>query len=86
MQLGHRNRARRHFKLPRITLGDIREDELIRNYRFPSEVIQNFVLGYVAAGYGNTTARSHAIPAETEVNIFGILISALFDIKSVFRK
>ena len=52
----------------RVELAQVRDYDL-QNYRFPRPVIAQLVAGLAKSEFSNSTDRSKAIPAETQVNI-----------------
>ncbi len=52
----------------RVELAQVRDYDL-QNYRFPRPVIEQLVAGFENSEFSNTTDRSKAIPAETQVNM-----------------
>lgn len=64
--VAHNRRRRRNFKIPRLMMADLPDEEYMRKYRFPRATVEGFVADYRQI-YGNETARSHAVPPETEV-------------------
>ena len=57
----------RHFLEPVDYLERLDDGELIQRFQLPSGMIEQLTREYVAAGYGNETTRSHAIPETIQV-------------------
>ena len=67
----HFLRRERRFLPPRNFLDGYDDGELIQRFRFPAGMIRAMTDEFVAAGYGNVTRRSGAIPDEIKVCIAG---------------
>ena len=63
----HFLRRERRFLEPVDFLERLDDGELIQRFRLPSGMIKELTGEYVAAGYGNETTRSHAIPETIQV-------------------
>lgn len=53
----------------RLHMRDLQDEETVNDYRMPKLIIADLVRQYEESPFSNTTGRSHALDAETEVNV-----------------
>ncbi len=73
--LNHVNRRERQFKA-RVALNNITDYDL-RHYRFPRDILEDLINQFSESDFCNTTERSHAISAETQVSSLEVYVQPI---------